>query len=158
MAKSPLTLGWGDANAGGSFGPDLKFAGYDGILFTGISEKPAYLFIDNGKPELRDAAHFWGKDTYETEDMIRNELGKGTEMVCIGPSGEKLSLIASIISDRGAAAARSGLGAVMGSKKLKAVAARGNQKIPIVNVEEVNKLRLQHIAAMRAAKYYAARS
>ena len=84
--------------------------------FTGISEKPAYLFIDNGKPELRDAAHFWGKDTYETEDMIRNELGKGTEMVCIGPSGEKLSLIASIISDRGAAAARSGLGAVMGSK------------------------------------------
>lgn len=152
MAKSPLTLGWGDANAGGSFGPNLKFAGYDGIFFTGISEKPAYLFIDNGKPELRDAARFWGKDTYETEDMIRNELGKGTEMVCIGPSGEKRSLIASIISDRGAAAARSGLGAVMGSKKLKAVAVRGNQKIPIVNVEEVNKLRLQHIAAMRAAK------
>ena len=152
MAKSPLTLGWGDANAGGTFGPNLKFAGYDGIFITGSSEKPVYLFLDNGKAELRDAGHLWGKDTYDTEDTLKTELSKEAEIVCIGPSGEKLSLISSIISDRGAAAARSGLGAVMGSKKLKAVAVRGNQKVPVADVEVVNKLRLQQITAMREAK------
>ena len=148
VGKSPLTGGWGDANSGGDFGPRLKFAGYDGIFFTGISEKPVYLFIDNGKAELRDASHLWGEDTYETEDKLKAELGKQTSVACIGPSAEELSLIACIIHKRGAAAGRSGLGAVMGSKKLKAVAVRGNQKVPIADSETANKLRREHMAAL----------
>ncbi len=151
LAKSPLTGGWGDANSGGDFGPHLKFAGYDGVFFTGVSAKAVYLFIDNGKAELRDASHLWGKDTYETEDTLQAELGKGVELVCIGPSGEKLSLISCIVTKRGAVAGRSGLGAVMGSKKLKAVAARGNQKVPIAHSGVANRLRREHIAEMRAA-------
>ncbi len=149
VAKSPLTGGWGDANAGGDFAPYLKFSGYDAVFFTGISPKPVYLFIDDGKAELRDAAHLWGKDTYETEDMIKGEFGKGVELVCIGPSAEKLSLISCIIGNRGAAAARSGLGAVMGSKRLKAVAARGNQKVPLANRDMVMKLRKEHIDELK---------
>jgi len=152
MAKSPLTNGWGDANAGGNFGPYLKFAGYDGVFFTGVSLKPVYLFIDNGKAELRDASHLWGKDTYETEDILQSELGKGAEIVCIGPSGERLSLISCIITHRGASAGRSGLGAVMGSKKLKAVAVRGNQEIPIADIEAVHKLRREHLAELKATR------
>ncbi len=145
VAKSPLTGTWGDANSGGYFGPNLKFAGYDAVFFTGISAKPVYLFIDNGQPELRDAAHLWGKDTFQTEDILRSELGKDVEVACIGPSGEKLSLIAAVMNNRGRAAARSGLGAVMGSKKLKAVVVRGNMKIPLANEKEVKELRSKYI-------------
>jgi len=149
VAKSPLTGGWGDANSGGNFAPYLKFSGYDAVFFTGISEKPVYLFIDNGQAELRDASHLWGKDTYETEDTLQAELGKGAEIVCIGPSGEKLSLISCIINSRGAAAARSGLGAVMGSKRLKAVAVRGDQKVSLADSGLVSKLRKEHIAELK---------
>jgi aldehyde:ferredoxin oxidoreductase len=152
VAKSPLTGGWGDANSGGNFGPHLKFAGYDAVFFNGIADRPVYLFIDNGKAELRDARHLWGKDTYETEDALKAELGEAAEIVGIGPSGEKLSLISCIITRRGAAAGRSGLGAVMGSKKLKAVAARGNQKVPLADSEVADRLRDEHIAQMRAAQ------
>jgi aldehyde:ferredoxin oxidoreductase len=150
VAKSPLTGGWGDANAGGYFGPHLKFAGYDGVFLTGVSAEPVYLFIDNGKAELRDASHLWGKDTYETEDTLQAELGKGAQIACIGPAGEKHSLISCITGARGAAAARSGLGAVMGSKRLKAVAASGNQKVPIAHSEVANRLRQEHVAELRA--------
>jgi aldehyde:ferredoxin oxidoreductase len=152
VAKSPLTGGWGDANSGGYFGPHLKFAGYDAVFFNGIADKPVYLLIDEGKAELRDASHLWGKDTYETEDVVKAELGEEAEIVCIGPSGEKLSLISCIITRRGAAAGRSGLGAVMGSKKLKAVVARGNRKVPIADSEAANRLRKEHIALMRVAQ------
>jgi len=79
VGKSPLTGGWGDANSGGFFGPYLKFAGYDAVFFNGIAERPVYLFIDNGKAGLRDASHIWGKDTYETEDTLKAELGNGLE-------------------------------------------------------------------------------
>ncbi len=152
VGKTPLTGGWGDANSGGDFGPHLKFAGYDAVFFNGIADKPVYLFIDNGKAELRDASHLWGKDTYETEDMLQAEHGRQTYVSCIGQSAEKLSLISCIITKRGAAAGRSGLGAVMGSKKLKAVAVRGNQKVPIADIEATNKLRREHLAELRAAK------
>ncbi|MFC1991556.1 aldehyde ferredoxin oxidoreductase family protein [Chloroflexota bacterium] len=148
VAKSPLTGGWGDANAGGDFGPNLKFAGYDGVFFTGVSAKPVYLFIDNGKAELRDASQLWGKDTYETEDTLKAELGETAEIVCIGQSGETLSLISCIITRRGAAAGRSGLGAVMGSKKLKAVAVKGNQAVPMADRAAANRLMREHIAAL----------
>ena len=152
VAKSPLTGGWGDANSGGDFGPHLKFAGYDGVFFTGVSEKPVYLFIDNRKAELRDASHLWGKGTYETEDTLQAELSKTAQITCIGPSGEKLSLISCIINRRGAALGRSGLGAVMGSKKLKAVAVRGNQKVPIADSEAANRLRRENIKELMAVK------
>lgn len=149
VGKSPLTGGWGDANAGGDFAPHLKFSGYDGVFFIGVSEKPVYLFIDDGKAELKDAGHIWGKDTYETEDTLKAEAGRGAELVCIGPSGEKLSLISCTIGNRGAAAARSGLGAVLGSKKLKAVIARGNQEVTLANSKMVDELRREHIDELR---------
>jgi len=149
VAKSPLTGGWGDANSGGFFGPNLKASGFDGVFFTGASEKPVYLFIDNGKAELRDANHLWGKDTYETEEVLKAELGKKTEVVCIGPSGEKLSLISAIITRKGAAAGRSGLGAVMGSKKLKAIVAKGDQDIPLSDPETASNLRKEHINILK---------
>jgi aldehyde:ferredoxin oxidoreductase len=145
VGKSPLTGTWGDANSGGEFGPNLKFAGYDGVFFTGISNKPVYLFINDGKAELRYAADLWGKDTNETEDILKNELGKDTFFTCIGPAGEKMSLIASIINDKGRAAARSGLGAVMGSKKLKAVAVRGKQPVPVFDADLTNELRKKYL-------------
>jgi aldehyde:ferredoxin oxidoreductase len=149
VAKSPLTQGWGDANSGGYFGPYLKFAGFDGVFFTGISPKPVYLLIDEGKTELKDAAQLWGKDTYATEDALMAEYGKQSHVACIGPAGEKLSLIASIMTDHGSAAGRSGLGAVMGSKKLKAVVVRGAMEVPIANKTVAENLRMEHIKFWR---------
>jgi aldehyde:ferredoxin oxidoreductase len=146
VGKSPLTGGWGDANSGGNFGPYLKFAGYDAVFFTGISPKPAYLYIENGKAELRDAAHLWGKDTFDTEDILRKELGKDVELACIGPSGESVSLISAVMNNKGRAAGRSGLGAVMGSKKLKAIALKGTMKIPMPDEKAANEMRRRHLA------------
>ncbi len=149
VGKSPLTGGWGDANAGGHFGPRLKFAGYDGVFFTGIAEKPVYLLIDNGKAELRDAGDLWGADVYKTEDTLKERHGGETRVACIGPAGEKQSLLACIINERGASAGRSGLGAVMGSKRLKAVVARGNMQFLIADAEKAARLRNQHLAEMK---------
>jgi aldehyde:ferredoxin oxidoreductase len=148
VGKSPLTGGWGDANSGGNFGPYLKFAGYDAVFFTGISRKPVYLLIDNGKAELKDAAHLWGKDTFETQDIIRGEHGKETEITCIGESGEKVALISCVMNNKGRAAGRSGLGAVMGSKKLKAIAVKGNMKIPLPDAQKSADMRKKHLANM----------
>ncbi len=145
VGKSPLTGGWGDANSGGSVGPYLKFSGYDAVFFTGISEKPVYLFINNGKAKLRDAAHLWGKDTFQTEDIIKAELGKDVELACIGPAGEKVALIAAVMNNKGRAAGRSGLGAVMGSKRLKAIAVKGNLKIPLADEARANNLRKKYL-------------
>ena len=143
VGKAPLTGGWGDANSGGYFGAYLKFAGYDAVFFSGISEKPVYLFIDNGKAELRDAAYLWGKDTRQTEDILKSELGKDVEVAGIGPSGENLSLISAVIS-RARTAARSGLGAVMGAKRLKAVAVKGKMKVPLADEKRVRELRTKY--------------
>ncbi|HEX9896254.1 MAG TPA: aldehyde ferredoxin oxidoreductase family protein [Dehalococcoidales bacterium] len=148
VAKSPLTGTWGEANSGGQFGPYLKFAGYDGVFFTGISAKPVYLLIDDGKVELRDAGYLWGKDTCETENVLQAEHGPKSQVACIGPSGERLSLISCIITDKGAAAARSGLGAVMGSKKLKAVVAKGDQTVPLADKEAVENMRKQYLTGI----------
>ena len=153
VSKSPLTGGWGDANSGGYFGPYLKFAGYDAVFFTGIADKPVYLLINDGKAELRDAGHLWGRDTNYTEDTIQAEVGKGVETVSIGRSGEKLSLISCILTRGTDAAGRSGLGAVMGSKKLKAVAVKGNQKVTIADTELTNKFRKEHLDELKAAMY-----
>jgi aldehyde:ferredoxin oxidoreductase len=149
VAKSPLTGGWGDANSGGFFGPYLKFAGFDAVFFTGISPKPVYLLIDNGKAQLKDASYLWGKDSYETEDVLMAEYGKQSRVACIGPAGEKLSLVAGIMTDHGSTAGRSGLGAVMGSKKLKAVVARGAMDVLIADKTAVQSLRTELIKVMK---------
>jgi aldehyde:ferredoxin oxidoreductase len=148
VGKSPLTGTWGDANSGGSFGAFLKFSGYDAIFFKGISEKPVYLLVDNGKAEIRDASHIWGKDTYDTDDILKNELGANVAIACIGPSGEKLALLAGIVHNKGSLAARSGLGAIMGSKKLKAVAVRGNMKVPLADEKKTRELRTYYLARL----------
>ena len=142
VAKSPLTGTWGDANSGGNFGPELKAAGYDAIFFKGISNKPIYLLIEDGKAQLKDAAHLWGKDTFETEGILRSELkDNATQVACIGPTGELVSLLAAVIHDKGRAAARSGIGAVMGSKRIKAIAVRGNKKVPVADTTRLAALR-----------------
>ena len=145
VGKSPLTECWGDANSGGYFSAYLKFSGYDAVFFNGISEKPVYLFINDGRPELRDAAHLWGKDSYETEDILKAELGNDIAVTCIGPSGESLSLISSVVHSKGSVAGRSGLGALMGSKKLKAIVARGTKKkVPVADEQKVAGLRKKY--------------
>jgi aldehyde:ferredoxin oxidoreductase len=149
VGKSPLTRGWGDANSGGDFGPYLKFSGYDGVIFTGASEKPVYVYINEGKAEIRDAAHLWGKDTVETEDVLKKELGKNIRIASIGPAGEKLSRISCVINNKGRAAARSGVGAVMGSKKLKAVAVFGTAQVPVADEEKAKRLRKETIAKLK---------
>jgi aldehyde:ferredoxin oxidoreductase len=149
VGKSPLTGGWGDANSGGEFGPFLKFAGFDAVFFTGISSKPVYLLLDQERAFIKDAFYLWGKDTYETEQILLGEYGKQSRVSCIGPAGEMRSLIACIITDHGSAAARSGLGAVMGSKKLKAVVARGSLEIPISDRASVITLRTEQIQSWR---------
>jgi aldehyde:ferredoxin oxidoreductase len=150
VSKSPLTGGWGDASVGGYIGYDLKRAGYDGILFYGISPKPVYLSIYQGKAELKDASHLWGKDTIETEETLRKEIGDTRlRVACIGPAGEKMSLISSIMTEGGRAAGRSGLGAVMGSKRLKAVAVRGQDAVPVADSTRLQDLQRQFIKEIK---------
>lgn len=141
VAKSPLTGFWGHANSGGFWGRDLKRAGFDGIIFEGTSKKPVYLVTDEGKAELRDATHLWGKNTSETTKLIKEELGGKFNVACIGIGGEKLVKFAAIMNDAdepnfGRAAGRCGLGAVMGSKKLKAIASRGTAKVTVADKEK----------------------
>lgn len=138
--KSPLTGGWGDANCGGTFSPAIKRCGYDGIFFRSISEKPVYLYVDDKGAELRDASHLWGKDAVEAEETLRRETGGQSRVALIGTAGERLSLISGICNDRGRIAARSGLGAVMGSKRLKAVVLNGHKRIGVFNRDEIKKL------------------
>ncbi len=125
-AKSPLTGTWGDANCGGSLAPAIKQAGYDGIFISGVSPAPVYLYVHHGYAALHGAAHLWGQDTLETESQLQSlSNGRQVSVACIGPAGEKCALISGIVNDQGRLAARSGLGAVMGSKKLKAVVVQG---------------------------------
>ena len=148
VGKSPLTGGWGDANSGGNVGPFLKFGGYDAVFFSGISDTPVYLYIEDGKAELKDASHLWGRDTFDTQDILRETHGRKLEAACIGPSGEKLSLIAAIMNNKGRAAGRSGLGAVMGSKKLKAIAINGSLEIPVADKKAAKEMRKRHLGDM----------
>ncbi|MBU0993291.1 MAG: aldehyde ferredoxin oxidoreductase family protein [Proteobacteria bacterium] len=140
-AKSPLTGSWGDANCGGSLSPAIKRCGYDGIFFSGISKKPVYLYIDHHTKELRDASEYWGKDAVEAEEMLIAASGsKKTRVACIGEAGEKLSLISGVSTDKGRMAGRSGIGAVMGSKKLKAIVLNGKKRIQVHDKAEMKHL------------------
>jgi aldehyde:ferredoxin oxidoreductase len=158
VGKSPLTGGWGDANGSGYFGVALKRAGVDGIFFTGAAERPVYLYLEDGQAELRPADHLWGMDTYQTEDWLKEELGEDVEGACIGPAGERLSRIAGIIHAKGRAAARSGLGAVMGSKRLKLVAARGTGEVPVADPDWEKQVRRKYLKEINdgvgAADFY----
>ncbi len=133
VAKSPLTGIWGHANSGGSFGPALKKSGYDGIIFEGVSEEPVYLRIAQGIAELCDARYLWGKTVPETEDLLQETSEEKLTIASIGPAGENLVRYAAIMNNKHRAAGRCGLGAVMGSKRLKAVSCSGNARIPIAN-------------------------
>jgi aldehyde:ferredoxin oxidoreductase len=144
VCKSPVYNGWNDANSGGHFGPMMRKAGFDGVFFKGISEKPVYLFVDNGKVEFRDASHLWGKTVSETEKAINEELGDPRVCIAlIGPAGENLSNLAAVMNDTDRAAARGGPGAAMGSKHLKALAVRGDTKIEAADKEALLALNKQ---------------
>ena len=133
VAKSPLTGIWGHGNSGGSFGPALKQSGYDGIILQGISPKPIYLRIVNGKPELCDARGLWGKTVPDTEDLIQKDSNQKMTIASIGPGGENLVRYAAIMNNRHRAIGRCGLGAVMGAKRLKAIACAGKAQITLAN-------------------------
>jgi aldehyde:ferredoxin oxidoreductase len=125
VSKSPATNGWNDSNCGGSFAPALRKTGYDAVFVKGISETPVYIFIDDGKPEIRDAAEIWGKTTTVAEGILRAELGDKISVAQIGPGGENKSYMAAVVNDTHRVAGRGGSGAVMGSKKLRAIVCRG---------------------------------
>jgi len=132
--KSPITDMYSDSNSGGQWGPEMKYAGYDHLIIEGASEEPMYLWIDDDKVELKSARDLWGKTTWETDKMIKAELGDETiQVACIGPAGENLSSAACFILNRARACGRMGTGAVVGYKRLKAVAVRGTKGIKIAH-------------------------
>ena len=138
--KSPLTGTWGDSNSGGSFGPEIKKCGYDAIIFKGAAKTPKYVLIQGEKKEILDATDIWGLDIIETESKLKEKHDKFIKTAAIGQAGEKLSKISGVANDKGRIAARAGLGAIMGSKKLKALALKGNKKILIHNREKFLEL------------------
>lgn len=140
IAKSPLTKILGESSSGGHFGKEFKASGFDILIIKGKSDKPVYLWIKDGTVEIKDASGLWGKGTQEAHDEIINSLGDDKiKVATIGPAGESLVNIACIINDKNHAAGRCGMGAVMGSKKLKAIAVRGTGKIPVENKEGVSE-------------------
>lgn len=147
-AKAPQTGLLGTANAGGTLCGELKFAGYDQVVIKGKSESPVYIWINDGKAEMCDASHMWGKDVWETNRLVKEDIGdRRAKVACIGPAGERLVNVSTIIFDRARAAGRGGLGAVMGSKNLKALAVRGTKSIEIADpdafmeaVDEINNV------------------
>ncbi|MBW1802099.1 MAG: aldehyde ferredoxin oxidoreductase family protein [Deltaproteobacteria bacterium] len=150
VAKSPLTRTWGEANSGGLFGAELKAAGYDALFFSGISPEPVYIFVGDKGIEIRDAAHLWGKDTVETPEILARETGeKRLRLVCIGPAGEAGSLISCMVTENGRAAGRSGLGAVMGSKRLKAVAVKSKADMDVADPDELDRLKKETITHLQ---------
>ena len=140
--KSPATGLWAESNIGGFWGPELRMAGWDGVWLTGKAPAPVYLSLNDGHMEIRDATQLWGEDTYRVQELIRAEMGdSGVRVLSIGPAGEALIPYALLLCDHGRVAGRTGLGAVMGSKNLKAIAVRGSHKIPVGRPEAFTLLR-----------------
>ncbi len=139
VSKSPLTDMFGESDCGGAFGYHMRKAGVDGIVFLGKASSPVYVALLDGKIEIRDASSLWGKDTFETEEMLLEREGKPAGVACIGPAGEKMALLANIMHDgrNARAAGRGGMGAVMGSKNLKAIVARGSAKVSMADEKAV---------------------
>lgn len=141
LARSPLTDAFGESDCGGTFGYHLKRAGYDGLLFLGKASSPVYAAVTYGRIEIRDGAFLWGKDTFETEEALTGLEGKSSAVACIGPAGEKEVLLANIMHDgrNARAAGRGGMGAVMGSKNLKAVVAAGDGRAVMADEKAVRE-------------------
>ncbi len=149
--RSPLTGIWDESNVGGFWGAELKSAGWDGILVRGASEKPVYLFVNDGVVSFRDASDLWGKDTFETETVLRSETDPKVKVAAIGPAGERQVLVAGIMFDGrlGRAAGRGGLGAVMGAKNLKAIAVKGSKRVPVHDPSGLKSLLKKEIPVIR---------
>jgi aldehyde:ferredoxin oxidoreductase len=140
--KGPATGLWAESNMGGFWGPELRAAGYDGLWITGKADAPVYLWLNGSQLEVRSAAHLWGQNTYTTQEKVKAEVGEKSTRVCvIGPAGERGVLFASILCDHGRMAGRTGLGAVMGAKNLKAIAVFGEKQIPVFDLERYAPLR-----------------
>ena len=140
--KGPATGLWAESNIGGFWGPELRATGYDGLWITGKAESPVYLWLNGSRLEVRSAAHLWGQNTYTTQDRVKAEVGEKSARVCvIGLAGEKQVLFASIMCDHGRMAGRTGMGAVMGSKNLKAIAVYGTNELPIFDLAKYKELR-----------------
>jgi aldehyde:ferredoxin oxidoreductase len=140
--KGPATGLWAESNIGGFWGPELRKAGYDGLWITGKASEPVYLWLNRSRLEVRNAAHLWGMNTYAVQEKVKEEVGEKSARVCvIGPAGEKQVLFASIMCDHGRMAGRTGLGAVMGSKNLKAIAVYGTNEIPVFDLPRYKPLR-----------------
>ena len=138
-AKSPATGGYGDSNMGGHFGVEMKYAGYDMTILKGKAETPSYILIENDKIEVRDAEKYWGKGSFEVEEELKKELGEEYQILTIGPAGENLVRFSCISHDFGRQAGRIGIGAVLGSKNIKAIAVRGTKDVPIYDPEALYK-------------------
>ena len=148
--KSPLTGSIGSGNSGGEWGPFLKFAGFDMVVIEGASDTPVYLEIVNGEAELKGAEDLWGKNTFDTNRILKERVkGKNVSVTCIGPAGENLVYMACIINDEHRAVGRTGLGAVMGSKKLKAIVVSGEEKVPIADPERFREVSRKCLDKMR---------
>jgi len=156
VAKSPKTGTWGDANCGGKFGPAMKQAGVDGIFVTGASDKPVSILLHDGTAQILPAEAWWGLETGQTEDRAREVHGKKVQTACIGPAGERQSLLACVITDKGRAAGRSGLGAVMGSKKLKAVVVLPTGQVPVADPDGLKAAVAKYKPTMQDRGWYQA--
>jgi aldehyde:ferredoxin oxidoreductase len=140
--KSPATGLWAESNIGGFWGPELRKTGYDGLWVSGKASAPVYLWLNGNNLEVRDAAELWGQNTYAAQDKVKEEVGEKFARVCvIGPAGENRVLFASIMCDHGRMAGRTGMGAVMGAKNLKAVVVHGINEIPVYDLASYKKLR-----------------
>jgi len=146
VSRSPLTGIFGESDVGGTWGANLKKAGFDGMIITGKSENPVYLWVHNGEWEIRNASHLWGKDTYEVDPILKGETHEKAVVSTIGQAGENQVLLAAIMTDGkdGRAAGRCGMGAVMGSKNLKAIVVYGTGNVPVFDPESVARLPKEH--------------
>ena len=150
--KSPLTGGYADASMGGHFTAEMKYAGLDTIILEGVSAKPVYLLIEDDKVQLLDAAPLWGKGAFDVEVALKQKYGEEYQVATIGPGGENLVLYACVNHDFGRQAGRGGIGAVMGSKKLKAIVVHGTKSVPVADVEGYRKAGLELYKACKEAE------
>lgn len=153
-SKSPLTGGYGDGNLGSIAAVQIRRAGYDAIVVEGKAEKPSYVYVEDEKVEVRSAEHLWGLDTFTAEKKLREEHGRGAGVLVIGPAGENLVRYAIVASQEGRAGGRPGMGAVMGSKNLKALVVRGSREVEVANPKEYRELALKSLEEIKGKPIY----